>query len=196
MEDQGLHKLYKVACVQQQLRPMKKSAFFKVWQDLHANIGTMKPATDLCFECQQLMTQIVRLAHLSEDKKSAQSQQAEVHLEMAKTERSYEQIRECKESMTEDTTPLQMHYSFDYAQQVHFPNNPRQPGPAYFLTARKCQQIESGLCGSRTSVEGTNMCEWSLEDLSVAKDHHFGDPPLSPITLTGLVCRKYDLITN
>ena len=32
-----------------------------------------------------------------------------------------------------------MHYSFDYAQQVHFPNNPQQPGPAYFLTARKCQ---------------------------------------------------------
>ena len=41
--------------------------------------------------------------------------------------------------MTEDTTPLQMHYSFDYVQQVHFPNNPQQPGPAYFLTARKCQ---------------------------------------------------------
>ena len=32
-----------------------------------------------------------------------------------------------------------MHYSFDYAQQVHFPSNPQQPGPAFFLTARKCQ---------------------------------------------------------
>ena len=32
-----------------------------------------------------------------------------------------------------------MHYSHDFAQQVHFPNNPLQPGPAYFLTARKCQ---------------------------------------------------------
>ena len=120
---------------------MKKSAFFKVWQDLHTNIGTMKSATDLCFECQQFMTQIVRSAHLSEDEKSAQLQQAEAHLEMARIERSFynEQIRECKEAMTEDTTPLQTHYSFDYAQQVHFPNNPQQPGPAYFLTARKCQ---------------------------------------------------------
>ena len=30
------------------------------------------------------------------------------------------------------------HYSFDFAQQVHYPANPRQPGPIYFLTGRKC----------------------------------------------------------
>ena len=71
MSNTKVYKNYKAACVQQQLRPMKKSAFFKVWQDLHANIGTMKPAIDLCFKCQQFMTQIVRSAHLSEDEKSA-----------------------------------------------------------------------------------------------------------------------------
>lgn len=31
-----------------------------------------------------------------------------------------------------------MHYSFDYAQNVHYPSNPQQPGPAYFKSARKC----------------------------------------------------------
>lgn len=31
-----------------------------------------------------------------------------------------------------------MHYSFDYAQQVHIPSNPLQPGPIYFKTHRKC----------------------------------------------------------
>ena len=67
---------------------MKKSAFFKVSQDLHANIGTMKSATGLCFECQQFMTQIVRSAHLGEDEKSARLQQAEAHLQMARTEQS------------------------------------------------------------------------------------------------------------
>ena len=30
------------------------------------------------------------------------------------------------------------HYSFDFAQQVHYPHNPLQPGPMYFKTARKC----------------------------------------------------------
>ena len=27
---------------------------------------------------------------------------------------------------------MTMHYSFDYAQQVHLPSNPQQPGPIYF----------------------------------------------------------------
>lgn len=31
-----------------------------------------------------------------------------------------------------------MHYSFDYAQQVHIPSNPLQPGPIYFKAPRKC----------------------------------------------------------
>ena len=31
-----------------------------------------------------------------------------------------------------------MHYSFDYAQNVQYPSNPQQPGPAYFKSARKC----------------------------------------------------------
>ena len=30
-----------------------------------------------------------------------------------------------------------MHYSFDYAQQVHYPSDPMQPGPMY-LCPRKC----------------------------------------------------------
>ena len=33
---------------------------------------------------------------------------------------------------------IPVHYSFDYAQQVHSPSNPLQPGPMYFLTCHKC----------------------------------------------------------
>ena len=33
--------------------------------------------------------------------------------------------------------PNTVHYSFDFAQQVHYPDNPLQPGPMYFKTARK-----------------------------------------------------------
>ena len=29
-------------------------------------------------------------------------------------------------------------YSFDFAQQIHIPSNPQQPGPMYFKTPRKC----------------------------------------------------------
>ena len=33
---------------------------------------------------------------------------------------------------------MTMHYSFDFAQQIHIPSNPMQPGPIYFKTPRKC----------------------------------------------------------
>ena len=33
--------------------------------------------------------------------------------------------------------PISMHYSFDFAQQVHLPSDPLQPGPLYFLVPRK-----------------------------------------------------------
>ena len=37
-----------------------------------------------------------------------------------------------------------VHYSFDMVQQVHFPSDPLQPGPIYFLTPRKCAIF--GMC--------------------------------------------------
>ena len=37
-----------------------------------------------------------------------------------------------------------VHYSFDMAQQAHYPANPLQPGPIYFLTLRKCTVF--GVC--------------------------------------------------
>ena len=40
--------------------------------------------------------------------------------------------------------PDTIHYSFDFAQQVHYPHNPLQPGPMYFKTARKCAVF--GVC--------------------------------------------------
>ncbi len=33
---------------------------------------------------------------------------------------------------------ITVHYSFDFAQHVHYPSNPQQPGPIYLLTPRKC----------------------------------------------------------
>ena len=37
-----------------------------------------------------------------------------------------------------------IHYSDDYAQRVHIPSNPQQPGPIYFKTPRKCGLF--GIC--------------------------------------------------
>ena len=37
-----------------------------------------------------------------------------------------------------------MHYSFDYAQQTHYPHYSQQVGPLFFKTPRKCQCF--GVC--------------------------------------------------
>lgn len=43
-----------------------------------------------------------------------------------------------------------MHYSFDYAQQIHYPHYSQQVGPLFFKTPRKCQCF--GVC-----AEGSGM---------------------------------------
>eukprot|EP00063_Salmo_salar_P005549 XP_013980384.1 PREDICTED: uncharacterized protein LOC106561205 [Salmo salar] len=67
---------------------------------------------------------------------------------------------------------IRMHYSFDLAQQVHYPFDPMQPCPIYFLTPRKCglfgvccegipQQvkylIDEGMSSSKGSSAVINM---------------------------------------
>ena len=132
---------YKTACSQANFSPIGKSKFYSVWKEALPFIGTMKPATDLCFDCQQNITKISRSAHLSIQENSQRLQAAEAHLNLARTERQNynQQIEAAKETYIPGQRPSVMHYSFDYAQQVHFPNNPQQPGPAYLLSARKCQ---------------------------------------------------------
>lgn len=46
--------------------------------------------------------------------------------------------------LPENSNDLTVHYSFDFAQQVHYPSDPLQPGPVYFLTPRKCAIF--GIC--------------------------------------------------
>ncbi|MEQ2246257.1 hypothetical protein ILYODFUR_036548 [Ilyodon furcidens] len=44
----------------------------------------------------------------------------------------------CQLSPPPSNKRIRMLYSFDFAQQMHFPSNPLLPGPMYFLTPRKC----------------------------------------------------------
>ena len=70
--------------------------------------------------------------------------QASQHLECAKTEREYyrEQSSAAKVAFSRHLETKEaistMHYPYDFAQQVHFPFDAQQTGPAYFKTARKC----------------------------------------------------------
>lgn len=80
--------------------------------------------------------------------KSAKLRKQEKHLETVTKGRSVYQdmVTDCKVAVSgfklgrnnPCSLPGNVHYSFDFAQQVHYPNDPLQPGPMYFLCPRKC----------------------------------------------------------
>ena len=98
-----------------------------------------------------------------EGEKSAALKSATEHIELVQKERGVYKfsLDNCKSAVMEHFTTngsfsppqapvppcsaaIKVHYSFDYAQQVHFPSNPLQPGPLYFLKCRKCSIF--GVC--------------------------------------------------
>ena len=76
------------------------------------------------------------------------------HLSHVRTEREkyhikYQQATEqwkdhCKKHPSSSIYESVVHYNFDNAQQIHCAQNNQLPGPAYFLTAWKCQLL--GVC--------------------------------------------------
>ena len=104
----------------------------------------------LCCVCQRNNSHILRAVNIPEAMKSATLLRQDQHLREATTERTAYQAA-CAYSKTfaeehgitelgrSDNPPALFHYSFDFAQQLHYPANPLQPGPVFFKTPRKMQ---------------------------------------------------------
>ena len=178
MSKVDVYRRYKEACNDGNFSAVGRSKFYSVWKESLPYIGTMKPATDLCFECQQNITRVSRSGHLTIEEKSERLKAAKDHLALARNERlNYnQQIQTAKDAYTPGQQPSTMHYSFDYAQHVHFPNNPQQPGPAYFLSARKCQIFgvvcePTGKQGNYLLDEGETIGKGAIATVSLL-DHY------------------------
>ncbi len=141
------------------IHPVAYSTFCYLWRALAPSIVVMKPRSDLCWQCQQNSAAIVRTANSPEAEKSEVIADALEHLRIVRLERAHYKstCTECKKSVHShfvsegkftppqpcarippNSKEIKVHYSFDYAQQVHYPSDPLQPGPIYFLTPRKC----------------------------------------------------------
>ena len=130
-------------------RKVAVQTFRRLWQQLLPFVVTMRPATDLCWYCQKGVTKLARSANLPDAEKTAAVRDYEEHLRRATSERTHytDVCRSVKENMPPNLTlgphascsyAGKSHYSFDFAQQVHFPSDPLQPGPIYFKCPRKC----------------------------------------------------------
>ena len=95
------------------------------------------------------VTKLTRSANLPDAEKTVAVREYEEHLHRATTERAHytDVCKSVKESMPPGLSLGRhaacsyagiCHYSVDFAQQVHFPSNPLQPGPIYFKCPRKC----------------------------------------------------------
>ena len=175
------------------VRNVAYSTFCRLWRTLLPSVIIMKPMSDLCWTCQQNSAAVIRMANCSEEEKSDALKVAEEHLRVVEVERKYYKstVETCRQSVRAHYTvngefqppplsarppnsvDISVHYSFDYAQQVHFPYNPQQPGPLYFLTPRKCsvfgmsdealpRQVhficdEAGECGKGANVVASRV---------------------------------------
>lgn len=141
---------FKTACEEQNTEPVSLVAFRRLWQQFLPDVVMLRPATDLCWVCQQNSTVLGQFCNLSEEQKSEKLEAVQKHLFKARGERSYykkryqeseEVIKKFLIQSLSRNVPLlvkgMVHYSFDMEQQVHFPYNPQQPGPIFFKTQRK-----------------------------------------------------------
>ena len=147
-------KVYNSTCEASNKQAISYKKFIQLWQEFFPNVVVAKPRTDLCLTCQQNTAKLQSAANLSESEKAECILAQQEHLNCAQAEREFYKFscsksKETLETLgpealinleTRDASTLAatVHYSFDYAQQVHIPSDPMQPGPIYFKTPRKC----------------------------------------------------------
>ena len=141
---------YKAACNEIQATHMKRSSWYATWNTLCPYIAIQKPRSDLCPECQRNVISLGSMQGLEDYDKEIRIETSRSHLERVKSERlAYKNgVMESIELLKTVIAPAigrnipcsfdgTIHYSFDYAQQIHLPYSSQQVGPLYFLTGYK-----------------------------------------------------------
>lgn len=158
----AVHRTYQKSTSGRTVRQVKYHSFVRIWQEMVPHICFNKPRSDLCIICENFKKALNQIAsdmkESRDDEKVRIHQQAIEHLELAKKERDYyhdcirlaekdylklgrrQRIPPCKPN----SRKISIHYSWDFAQQVHYPFEDQQVGPIYFKTPRRAQLF--GIC--------------------------------------------------
>ncbi|EDN71488.1 conserved hypothetical protein [Beggiatoa sp. PS] len=159
----SVHHAYELSLQSQNQSSVGYRTFIRCWIDTCPYIVFNQPRTDLCITCENFKKEINKIVSDLDDKrddeKSRIYKRALDHLEDAKKERSYytacTQLAEkhylrlgLKNMPTRSIKPnsrnIMQHYSWDFAQQLHYPYEDQQVGSIYFKTPRKAQLF--GIC--------------------------------------------------
>ena len=159
----SIYSYYKESCARANIVSASYSLFCDRWIKLFPHIKVAKPMTDLCWICQKSNNIILRSQNKSDAEKSAVLREQLQHLRLASQGTQYYRAQ-CEHAKLESLTLTdafekhlpcsfdgEAHYSWDYAQQLHYPHDPFQPGPIYFKTPRKCAIF--GVCNDGTNIQ-------------------------------------------
>ncbi len=136
----------------EEIHKLSLSKFKNIWNTYLSHIKIQTPKTDVCKTWRLLTRKIVeqrKFLNVTDHQKLVAD--LNEHLTIVQTERAF-----YKQSIMDATTyigdissesyvklansrDITMHYSFDFAQQVHIPHDPLQSGPMYFLVPYKVQ---------------------------------------------------------
>ncbi|KAL8624387.1 hypothetical protein ACOMHN_012787 [Nucella lapillus] len=138
----SIYRRYKQSAEQAGRRKVGASTFRKLWATLCPFTVVAKIMTDLCWRCQKNVSRVYQSANLTHAEKQEALTIHQAHLSDVDAERAFykDLISEAKRVVQQqaiqrlelnapNSKDLVMHYSFDYAQQVHYPCSPAQPGP-------------------------------------------------------------------
>lgn len=182
----GVYIQYKSAAEESNVRVVSERTFRDLWHKLLPFIRTTKPASDLCWTCQQGTRKLMEAQNKADECKQQILKELQTHQQIVKQEREYynEVCKKVKNQLPANATltknaPCSFkgsnHLSFDFAQQVHYPSNPLQPGPIFFKTPRKCglfgvnaeavrKQVNYLIDESQSSGKGANVVISYLHD--------------------------------
>ncbi len=144
--------------------PIAYRTFLKIWQAELSFIKFNNPRSDLCMVCEDFkkrLNQITATLDCDKEKKQAKiHKEALVHLKYVKKERLFYQAnikvakKHYKKLVSNGATlellnkpnsrNIMAHYSWDFAQQLHYPFEEQQVGPIFFKTPKKVQLF--GIC--------------------------------------------------
>ena len=136
--------------------------FRRFMDDSYPYVSFQAARTDLCDLCDQLREKLIH--ERKEDSLKEASEMLRVHLDRAAVDRheyrrQLSAARASWDSLSKQTRTsilsslsnhpkynviepncqdIDCHYSFDFAQQIHYPYSPQQRGKEYFKSARKC----------------------------------------------------------
>lgn len=154
MNYMAIHRIYRKSMEGNGGRVVEYHTFRRLWVDNFPHIVFSKTKSDLCMTCEEHKKQInITVAAGTEEEKIEALEKAKKHLVSATKERAH--YRQCIEDSSQSyaasmkseqkqSKPDKMHYSWDFAQQLHYPYEDHQVGPIYFKTPRVAQLF--GVC--------------------------------------------------